>query len=119
MSASAISTYLKHGITRNQLASMCINLWKIPSDYQDLLDTYQLRSWNGNKFASEIHDGSIEFGASKTKYLVVYKETTPSQVCKASQIQLSFRAPLEEYGIPPYVLVRIVESYTDFTFSPF
>lgn len=114
---SAILCYKQHGVTRNQLASLCINTFNFPEQYQDLLSKYRLIQWSGRMFADHLKSGVITFLGDE--YLVVYKDCTPSKVMKADQIRLSFRKPKDEFEVRGYVIVKILPAIpTPLEFKP-
>jgi hypothetical protein len=108
---TAADAYKLHGITRRQVHSMCINLFHYPEQYKDTLESYFILRWNSQTFTERMNDGIIP--VRDTEYLVVYQDCTPFAVKRAAEIKLSFRKAKKEYGIPGYVIVKIVTSTTE------
>lgn len=104
---TTIKSMNKYGLTKQQILSLSINSFTISSDFQDCFCNYHLLHWSGKYTMSKISDGSIF--KDGIKYLVVYKNCTPSQVRCAEQVKLSFRKPQSEFDTMGYVLIKILE----------
>ena len=129
---SAITCYKHYGVTRNQVASMCINLFHYPVEYIDTLDEYYILHWTPHYFLTQLKSGIITRPASVSSttvsgkiitgghetntvdYLAVYKDCTPVKIKKSNGIKLSFRKPLSDFQVSPYVLVSLIEHTNQF-----
>lgn len=103
---SGIDVYKKHGITKKQLHSLLVNIFHFPAEYRDCLQNYHLLHWEGAWFSARLIDGSI--AADNDDYLVVYQACTPYQAKRAKQLRLSFRKPHADFGLPSYVIVKVL-----------
>lgn len=103
---SASSAYVRHGVTRSLIHHLAINYFHYPSEYQDTLKSYYIHHWTGTHTMSEIHDGIITHAG--TAYLVVFQNCTPYNVSRSQHpVRLSFRVCIDDFNIPPYVIVRL------------
>jgi hypothetical protein len=104
---SAIASYKLYGVTRNQVASMMLNLFHYPSEYRDTLQSYYILHWDAGYLDSQMTDGMIRH--SDVDYLVVYQGCTPYAARRAKQLKLSLRQAKVEFNLQAYVIIRIVQ----------
>jgi len=99
------------GVTPSIIHHVACNNFSISPFYRDCFDTYNLRYWQADYFLSKVKDGLLCDWSGEC-FLVVYHGTTRGKVLAAgrSQVALSFRAPREEFGLVPYVLVSLTEN---------
>jgi hypothetical protein len=101
---SAIAAYKRFGVTNTQIHSLMINHWNFPKSYIDCLSYYYKLQWSGSRFHTALKDGTISHLGKQ--YIVVYAGCFAAQVCKSAQVELSFRAPQDEFSLQSYVLVK-------------
>ncbi len=104
---STIETYKQYGVTKNQVASMLLNLFHYPAEFRDTLQSYYILHWEAGYLESAITDGTVLHNG--VSYLVVYQGCTPYAAKRAKQLKLSLREPKKEFGLAAYVIVRIVQ----------
>lgn len=111
-SPSAIESYKKYGVTKNEVAHMLINFFHYPETYLDTLEEYFILHWKSKYFIEKLSNGSIShnFLNRSTEYLVVYQNCTPAGVKKAHSVKLSFRKPKNEFDLMNYVIIRIANN---------
>jgi hypothetical protein len=103
---AALATQKHYGVSKQTLHAVAVNIFTLHPDLHDLFSHYYLKYWSGTYFMDRMEDGTLEDGGKE--YLVIYQHTTPFQVRRSRQVRLSFRAAIAEYGIPAYVIVRMV-----------
>jgi len=106
---STLESYKKHGVTRNQVASMMVNLFHYPANFRDTLEHYYILHWTGKHFDSILEEGAIFHADSGFSYLVVYQGCTPYAARRAKQLKLSFRKASVDFGLQAYVIVRTIQ----------
>lgn len=100
----SITCLQKHHVQRSVLSYIITNRFRIAPLWHDLLDSYYLLYWSPEYTKSAIKEGCI-YRANK-KYLVIWHNCTPEQVYTSeNQVMLSFRAALDDFALPAYVLI--------------
>lgn len=98
--------HLKYGVTKSELHSAIINRFELNPDQINCLSIYYILRWKGDYFRAKLRSGTIT-REGKT-YIVVYKDTKPTDIKVDSTVFLSFRVPCKEYELSNYVLVVVV-----------
>jgi hypothetical protein len=90
--------------------SLLINAFHIPMEVAAVAcKEYFTRKWFSNEgfFHSNIKEGIMHY--NDDKYLVVYHNCTPYQTRRANAIMCSFREAQDEFNLPAYVLIKIID----------
>jgi hypothetical protein len=100
---SSIRAYKTFAVPRSTVDFLNQYNFKIPKQYQDCFQHYQLLYWSPEYLASQIKEGTITHAG--TCYRVVWL-SKPSQIKFSTQVALSFREAQDEFCISPAVLVK-------------
>lgn len=108
----AFDAYKRHGVTRKQLHSLCINFFHFPPEYRDTLSNYWIYHWQGAHLREQVQDGTIHIPSGAVcgnagEYLIVYQNCTPYAAYKAKCVRMSFRKPCKEFDLPAFVVVQV------------
>lgn len=104
---SATSCLQKYGVNKNTARYLIHNIWEVPTNYRDMLQTYFMRHWEPAYFTKvALVDGTIT--DSETVYQVIYHRCNSVDVAKSKhKLAMSFRDLQPEFGVFPTVLVTI------------
>lgn len=102
--------YQKHGVSRNFIRSLLISELNINPIYRPALKNYYLLFWSPEWFFNKMIDGRINQNGQI--YWVIYKDCVPTDIRNlfnsGAQISLSFRTASDEYNLPSYVMVSLI-----------
>jgi hypothetical protein len=95
----------KTGITKAAMQEILTTKWSLSPDEESACEKYYILHWRGNHFWQVMTSGQIIH--QNVRYLVVYKDCTPTQIKEDSKLFMSFRKPDRTFNLPAYVLVSV------------
>lgn len=98
----------QYGVLKSTLEYITESNFTIPADFRDLYKSYHLLVWNSSYFLDKTTNMHGYLYHDSKLWKIVWR--TPRGILKvnpSSDVLLSFREPIPEYGILPTVVVKM------------
>lgn len=98
-----INTIVRYGVSKQIISYVTLNKFTVYENYIDLFKTYYLRKWTSTYTLNKIKNNHLV--NEDISYIVIYLGSRES-VFSGENVMLSFRAPIDDFNIPAYVLIK-------------